>query len=121
MQITIAIDAMGGDHGPSVTVPAALNFLGEFTQSRVILVGRRAAIDAELARAKSRILTAAVRAHALIRGQHAGSCSFHNFGQQWAHVRIRPSRDHDPQPTAGAQTMQALCAPQMRPSLEIVA
>ena len=27
MDITIAIDAMGGDHGPHVTIPAALNSL----------------------------------------------------------------------------------------------
>src|SRR6266853_1703997 len=27
MEITVAIDCMGGDHGPHVTVPAALNFL----------------------------------------------------------------------------------------------
>ena len=27
MDTTVAIDCMGGDHGPHVTVPAALNFL----------------------------------------------------------------------------------------------
>ena len=27
MTVTVAVDAMGGDHGPSVTVPAALDFL----------------------------------------------------------------------------------------------
>ena len=27
MTVTLAIDCMGGDHGPSVTVPAALDFL----------------------------------------------------------------------------------------------
>ena len=38
---TIAIDAMGGDHGPKVTVPAAINFLNRVnTKSHaVILVG----------------------------------------------------------------------------------
>lgn len=30
---------MGGDHGPSVTIPAALQFLQEDSQARVILVG----------------------------------------------------------------------------------
>ena len=29
MDITIAIDAMGGDHGPHVTVPAALKALAD--------------------------------------------------------------------------------------------
>ena len=27
MDITVAIDAMGGDHGPRVTIPAALSLL----------------------------------------------------------------------------------------------
>lgn len=39
MGITIAIDCMGGDHGPSVTVPAALFFLKRNPDVQVILVG----------------------------------------------------------------------------------
>ncbi len=39
MGITIAIDCMGGDHGPNVTVPAALDFLSCNVDARVILVG----------------------------------------------------------------------------------
>ncbi|HMW17002.1 MAG TPA: phosphate acyltransferase PlsX [Accumulibacter sp.] len=39
MTITVAIDCMGGDHGPQVTVPAALEFVRRFTDVRVILVG----------------------------------------------------------------------------------
>jgi len=48
MQITIAIDCMGGDHGPHVTVPAALNFLKSNSDVDVVLVGLRDAIEAEL-------------------------------------------------------------------------
>jgi phosphate acyltransferase len=51
MQINIAIDAMGGDHGPSVTIPAALQFLEHAPGARVTLVGRTATIQAELKRA----------------------------------------------------------------------
>lgn len=40
MNVTVAIDCMGGDHGPSVTVPAALAFLRSDPAARVILVGR---------------------------------------------------------------------------------
>lgn len=40
MPHTIAIDCMGGDHGPSVTVPAALAFLRSHPNARVILVGQ---------------------------------------------------------------------------------
>ncbi len=42
MSHTIAIDCMGGDHGPSVTVPAALAFLRAHPNARVILVGQDA-------------------------------------------------------------------------------
>lgn len=37
--ITIAIDAMGGDYGPSVTVPAALSTLTKYPHLNLILVG----------------------------------------------------------------------------------
>ncbi len=46
--ITVAIDCMGGDHGPEVTVPAALRFLQENAEASVILVGFQDAIEAEL-------------------------------------------------------------------------
>jgi len=48
MEITVAIDCMGGDHGPHVTVPAALNFLRSNADVNVVLVGLRDALDAEL-------------------------------------------------------------------------
>lgn len=48
MDITIAIDAMGGDHGPHVTVPAALKALAEDSRLNIVLVGLEDAILAEL-------------------------------------------------------------------------
>lgn len=48
--ITIAIDAMGGDHGPAVTVPAALAALAKEPTLKLILVGRRELLLEELAR-----------------------------------------------------------------------
>ncbi|MDR1062862.1 MAG: phosphate acyltransferase PlsX [Azoarcus sp.] len=39
MTVTVAIDSMGGDHGPQVTVRAALEFLNRHDDVRVILVG----------------------------------------------------------------------------------
>jgi glycerol-3-phosphate acyltransferase PlsX len=47
---TIALDAMGGDHGPSIVVPAALRFLGERDDLRLLLVGREDAIRQQLPR-----------------------------------------------------------------------
>ena len=42
--ITLAVDCMGGDHGPSVTLPAAARFLAQHPQSRLILVGQPEAL-----------------------------------------------------------------------------
>ncbi len=44
MTTRIAIDCMGGDHGPSVTVPAAIQFLAEHPAARLILVGQEDAL-----------------------------------------------------------------------------
>ena len=48
MTVTLAIDCMGGDHGPSVTVPAALHFLRADRDTRIVLVGRPEAIEPHL-------------------------------------------------------------------------
>ena len=37
--ITIAVDCMGGDHGPSVTLPACTRFLDQHADVQLILVG----------------------------------------------------------------------------------
>ena len=46
--ITVAIDVMGGDHGPHVTVPAAIKCLARSPDLNVILVGPQDVIAAEL-------------------------------------------------------------------------
>jgi phosphate acyltransferase len=51
--VVIAVDAMGGDHGPSVTVPASLQFLEERADARVILVGLEGPLTAALAKSRS--------------------------------------------------------------------
>src|SRR5665213_2955237 len=53
MPVTVAIDAMGGDFGPSVTVPAALAFLDACPGARVILVGIEAELTPALAGARA--------------------------------------------------------------------
>ena len=50
MGIIIAIDAMGGDHGPHVTVPAALSFLRSNPEVEIVLVGRTNVVEDELTR-----------------------------------------------------------------------
>jgi len=55
MDITVAIDCMGGDHGPHVTVPAALTFLRAWPEVNIVLVGLEDAIRIELKAHKAEI------------------------------------------------------------------
>ena len=47
-EIVLAIDAMGGDHGPSVTVPAAFNLLMRQPKIKLILVGDQEILTAKI-------------------------------------------------------------------------
>lgn len=60
---TIALDAMGGDHGASVVVPAALRALEEHDELNLILVGNQEVIGRELGR----------ELRGELQGQHGGS------------------------------------------------
>src|SRR6202790_961781 len=76
MGISIAVDAMGGDHGPPVIVVAAIQFLEETPDANVILVGREADIRKALSSVRS---TAAdrvsVRAATEVVEMHEGPAS----------------------------------------------
>ncbi len=43
--ITLAVDCMGGDHGPRVTLPACKRFLDRHPEARLLLVGRSEALQ----------------------------------------------------------------------------
>ena len=42
--ITIAVDCMGGDHGPQVTLPACRQFLDSHPDAELLLVGLPASL-----------------------------------------------------------------------------
>ncbi len=48
MTIKISIDCMGGDHGPAVTIPAAISFVESEPDAELILVGLEDQLLAEL-------------------------------------------------------------------------
>ena len=50
--VTIALDAMGGDHGPEVIVPAALEYLERDADVSLILVGQESALRERIAHAR---------------------------------------------------------------------
>ena len=58
--VRVALDAMGGDYGPSVTVPGALMALAAEPQLSITLVGDPDVVQAELARHDVRGLTIGV-------------------------------------------------------------
>ncbi|MFI3187091.1 MAG: phosphate acyltransferase PlsX [Methylococcaceae bacterium] len=49
MSLTISIDAMGGDYGPDVTIPASLDCLKNNPDLKLILVGNEAVLNPQLA------------------------------------------------------------------------
>jgi glycerol-3-phosphate acyltransferase PlsX len=55
MDITVAIDCMGGDHGPHVTVPAAVKFQRRYPDAHIILVGLRELVEPELRSVRAEI------------------------------------------------------------------
>lgn len=66
-EFSIALDAMGGDYGPPVVVPAALQVLRESSQLSIILVGDEATLTKEIAAQKN--ISASMSARLII--QHA--------------------------------------------------
>ena len=63
MGATIAVDAMGGDYGPDVTVPGALDALEQDPGIRLILVGNQQQIESALKKSD--------RQNGRVRVQHA--------------------------------------------------
>ncbi len=55
MDITVAIDCMGGDHGPHVTVRAAVKFQRRYPDAYIVLVGLRELVEPELRAAHTEI------------------------------------------------------------------
>ena len=53
MQHKISVDAMGGDFGPSVTVPASLKILKKYKNISIVLVGNSELISKILRKKKS--------------------------------------------------------------------
>jgi len=53
LNLTVALDAMGGDHGPSVVVPAAFRALEEQPELHLVMVGDQSVLEREIARYSS--------------------------------------------------------------------
>ena len=62
--VTLAVDAMGGDHGPTVTVAAALSALRARPSLKLLMVGDEARLRIALAAAAPELVTRAQVVHA---------------------------------------------------------
>ena len=80
MDITVAVDCMGGDHGPQVTVPAALDFLQRCEDVNIILVGLQDEINAELRKSKADLV-----AHGAAQ---AGIARTYQIPRPFAHMSV---------------------------------
>jgi phosphate acyltransferase len=56
-QVRIAVDAMGGDHGPATTLPACRAFLDKHPDAELVLVGLAEALGAARPWPRTRIVT----------------------------------------------------------------
>jgi phosphate acyltransferase len=56
--VRIAVDAMGGDHGPAATLPACKAFLDRHADAELLLVGQPAALSAAQGWPRTRIVAA---------------------------------------------------------------
>ncbi len=56
--ITVAVDCMGGDHGPRITLPACRRFLQSHPDAQLLLVGRPEVLQAWSAEPRVRVVEA---------------------------------------------------------------
>ena len=100
MKTVIAVDAMGGDHGPKVTVPACIDFLATDPDAELLLVGLKERARAR-ARAPSRRGLAAHPIVARDRSGRHGRGRAHRHPHQEAFLDAHGHRPGEGRPRAG--------------------
>ena len=110
MTTRIAIDCMGGDHGPSVTVPAALRFLGEQAGVSLILVGQEDAIRPLLASHASNPRLGIVHASEIVGMDESPALALRNKKDSSMRVAINQVKNGDADACVSAGNTGALMA-----------
>ena len=100
MKTVIAVDAMGGDHGPSVTVPACIDFLAAHPDAELLLVGLKEPLEKELARLHASGEPRITIVPAAESRRH-GRGRAHRHPHQEAFVHARRDRPREGGPRAG--------------------
>lgn len=110
--VRLAIDCMGGDHGPAVTVPAALQFLAGHAGVSVALVGQEGAIQAQLAlhRAVSSARLRVVRASEVVAMDESPALALRNKKDSSVRVAINLVKNGEADACVSAGNTGALMA-----------
>ena len=106
----IAIDCMGGDHGPSVTVPAALRFLADHPGAKLILVGREEILRTHLAEAASDSRLTVVHASEVVEMDESPALALRNKKDSSMRVAINLVKQGEADACVSAGNTGALMA-----------
>lgn len=112
MILTVAIDCMGGDHGPEVTVPAAFDFLRLTPKAKVILVGKIEVLEGLVA-IQNKILVSRCRIHdarEVVEMDEAPALAMRNKKDSSMRVAIDLVKSGDAQACVSAGNTGALMA-----------
>ncbi|MBL8450297.1 MAG: phosphate acyltransferase PlsX [Dechloromonas sp.] len=106
----IAIDCMGGDHGPSVTVPGALRFLADHPGASLVLVGREGAIRPHLGNAAGDARLRLVSASEVVEMDESPALALRNKKDSSMRVAINLVKEGQAQACVSAGNTGALMA-----------
>ncbi|NPA71783.1 MAG: phosphate acyltransferase PlsX [Gammaproteobacteria bacterium] len=111
MSIKIAIDAMGGDHGLVVTVPASIDALNKFSDIQIILVGKEDLINAELSKHQYDVSRITVQhAEQVVEMDDLPSKALRNKKQSSMRIALNLVKDDQAQACVSAGNTGALMA-----------
>ena len=108
--ITLAIDAMGGDAGLTVTIPAALAFLQEKTDVKLILVGDEEAVRSALGEHASHERLQIIHASEVVGMDEAPQSALKNKKNSSMRVAISQVKEGAAQAAVSAGNTGALMA-----------
>ena len=108
--ITLAIDAMGGDAGLTVTIPAALAFLQEKTDVKLILVGNEEAVRGALGEHASHDRLQIIHASEVVGMDEAPQSALKNKKDSSMRVTISQVKEGAAQAAVSAGNTGALMA-----------
>lgn len=110
MTTRIAIDCMGGDHGPSVTVPAAIQFLAEHPSANILLVGREDVLRPLLGNHASDTRIRLIHANEIVGMDESPSLALRNKKDSSMRVAINQVKSGDADACVSAGNTGALMA-----------